>query len=439
MNLLSLIQSKKAGVPLSTAQMDWLISSSVAGTVPDYQLATLLTVICYEGLEAAETLAMTRAFVDSGDTLSWEGISRPVVDKHSTGGVGDKVTLALAPLLAAAGLAMPKMSGRGLGHTGGTIDKLESIPGFRTDLSMQEFRSILQDVGCAVAGQTAHLVPADKIFYALRDATDNIRELGLVTASVMSKKLAAGAPCIVLDVKCGSGAFFRDEAEARAFASQAMAIGRAFGRQVACVLTDMDQPLGQAVGNRIEVLEVLDLISGSGKLADLREVLLALGSVELLLCGMCPDMESGRVQLQELLDSGVVKQKFREWIRAQGGRLSELPASPEVLPNMRSVAVQAGSPGWVSGIDCLQLGNVARRCGAGRMSREEVIEPDAGLMCYVAIGERIEQGEELARLLIHESRAAEADELLAMTQAAFQVSTDGSVPRRKTVLDILLP
>ena len=438
MNLLGLIQSKKAGNPLTPEQISELVQAVVAGSVPDYQLATLLTVICYEKLDAAETLAMTSAFVASGETLSWEGLSRPVVDKHSTGGVGDKITLALAPLMAAAGLAMPKMSGRGLGHTGGTIDKLESIPGLRTDLSLAEFHGILESVGCAVAGQTAHLVPADKIFYAMRDATDNVREQGLVTASIMSKKLAAGAPCIVLDVKCGNGAFFRDEREARRFAELAMRIGSGMGRRVACVITDMDQPLGHAVGNTLEVLEVLDLLSGSRPLVELRAVLLSLGSVLLLLSNRHTEMTAATRELEELLDSGAVLEKFRQWISAQGGRLAELPADVSQLRGVQSLPVHAKAAGQIYAIDCLALGDIARRCGAGRLMKQDKIVPDAGLLCHVRIGDEVEVGQELARLFIADEHQVLANELLQRSLEVFSIAKNGSVKARSPVIDVVL-
>lgn len=439
MNLLGLIQSKKAGRPIDPEQMAQLVRAVVAGEVPDYQLSSLLTVISYEKLSDLETLSMTQAFLDSGDRLNWDNISRPVVDKHSTGGVGDKVSLALVPMMAAAGMAMPKMSGRGLGHTGGTIDKLESIPGLRTDFSLEQFHQILERVGCAVAGQTAHLVPADKIFYALRDATDNVREMGLVAASVMSKKLAAGAPCIVLDVKCGNGAFFINVAEARSFAGLAMQIGRHFDRRVACVISDMEQPLGQAVGNTLEVLEVLDLLAANRSVPDLREVLLSLGSVLLVLGCKHSELSSAHAELESLLDSGAVFKKFREWISAQGGRLEELPKSFDELQGVRAYPVICLESGCVSAIDCMALGEIARRCGAGRLSREDVIVDDAGLLCMASIGDTVTRGTELARLFVAQDRTASADALCEKALAAFTVLEDGDCGARSAVIDVLMP
>ncbi|MEZ5338875.1 MAG: thymidine phosphorylase [bacterium] len=437
-HIISLIQQRKQGQPLSAEQMDWLVREATAGRIPDYQLATLLTVFCYEKLSAAETIAMTRAFVASGETLSWEDAERPVVDKHSTGGVGDKVTLALAPLLAAAGLAMPKMSGRGLGHTGGTVDKLESIPGFRTDLDNTEFRRILASVGCAVAGQTARLVPADKLFYHLRDATDNVRELGLVTASVMSKKIAAGAPVIVLDVKCGSGAFFADQEEASGFARMAMDIGEPLGRRVGCVITDMDQPLGHAVGNRLEVLEVLQLLSGSEGLRDLRDVLIAIGSLELVLAGSYPDIEIASEHLNWLLDSGQALAKFGEWVKAQGGELEQLEFSPAEFSGVTPHSLRAQGSGWLEAVDCLAVGNAARSCGAGRLSQEDEIVPNAGLLCHANIGDQITAGQELVSVFVGEQQAGDTEEILGQLSAAFRLS-DAPVERRESVLEILQP
>lgn len=437
MNMLQLIRTRKSGQALTAEQMSWLVSSVVAGKVPDYQLATLLTIFCYEGLTREETLSMTSAFVASGETLDWDEISRPVVDKHSTGGVGDKVSLALAPLLAAAGLAMPKMSGRGLGHTGGTIDKLESIPGFQTDLDSNRFRQVLEEVGCAIAGQTAQLVPADKIFYSLRDATDNIRDLGLVAASVMSKKIAAGAPHIVLDVKCGSGAFFREEKEARAFAALAMQIGESAGRKVACVISDMSQPLGRAVGNSIEVLEVIDLLDGRAAEPRLLEVLLAVAATELVLTGKAADTEAGIGMARELIDNGAAKQKFREWVRSQGGRLSELPAGLDDLEGVVSVPVSAPRSGVLQSVDCQMIGDVARRCGAGRLRREDEIVRDAGLAYLTGIGEAVEAGQELVRLFVASDRAGQADELVEASVQALNIGAGGSPGVNPAVIDIL--
>lgn len=278
MELLSLIRKKRGHRELDEAEIASMVSSVVCGTTADYQLSALLMAICYEGLSYNETLALTRAFIASGECLDWSHLSGPVVDKHSTGGVGDKTSLLLVPWLAAAGLTVPKMSGRGLGHTGGTIDKLESIPGFSIDLDRAHLKRMLEDTGCAIVAQSANLVPADKRIYALRDATGTVDELGLIAASVMSKKLAAGAQYIVIDVKCGSGAFFASVKQAREFAQVAICLGSDFGRPVACVISGMDQPLGSAVGNALEVAEVDAMLRGESEHEDLMELCIALGS-----------------------------------------------------------------------------------------------------------------------------------------------------------------
>jgi len=385
MELLSLIRRKHAGLELAPGDIHKLVAAMVAGEVADYQLSALLMAVCYEGLSYEETFALTEAYVNSGaGVMEWGEFDGPLVDKHSTGGVGDKVSLLLAPWMVAAGMYMPKMSGRGLGHTGGTIDKLEGIPGFRADLDRDELHSVVRKAGCAVAEQTADLVPADRQTYALRDATDTVDEIGLIAASVMSKKLVSGAPFIVLDVKCGSGAFFRDESRAMQFAKVASRLGRDFGREVACVISDMDVPLGCAVGNALEVIEVVEFLKGEALLYDLQVVCEALGSTLMVLTGQfdIDDRESAVESMRKTLMDGEVLGVFERWISAQGGDLAGLYRKMEALGDYRRIEISADSACWIGEMDALAIGELAQSLGAGRFTKADVIDPLVGLLCH---------------------------------------------------------
>ncbi len=437
MNVLSLIRRKRRGQELSPADIEALVRGVVDGGVPDYQLSALLMVICYEGLTYAETVALTRAFVESGATLDWSDLRGPVVDKHSTGGVGDKASLLLLPWLAAVGLTVPKMSGRGLGHTGGTIDKLESIPGFNVNLSRDEMRRVLSEVGCVVVAQSADLVPADKRIYALRDATDTVDELGLIAASVLSKKLAAGAECIVLDVKCGSGAFFTDEQRAREFAQLALRLGREFGRDVSCVISNMDQPLGEAVGNALEVAEVLAVLEGQSSQPDLVELCATLGGVLLARTGRCDYYGDGKALMYEALVSRAVLERFRRWVYAQGGDLGHFRRSQAQAGAVESIEVPAPRSGVICRMDARAIGEVARSLGAGRQAAEDSIDPRAGVRCLLKVGERVAAGDPLAVM----ARGKAGEQPLADLVPAYQnaVTIEDQEPEvRPLVLDVLL-
>ncbi|MCC7477590.1 thymidine phosphorylase [bacterium] len=398
MDVLQLIRQKRAGQELTEEQISWLVKAAVEGTVPQYQLSALLMALCYEHLTYSETRALTMAFVASGERLRWPPSVGTIVDKHSTGGVGDKTSLLLAPWLAAAGLSVPKMSGRGLGHTGGTIDKLESIPGFQVNLGRADMDRLLTEVGCAVVAQSTTMVPADKLFYQLRNDTDTVNEDGLIAASVMGKKLAAGAHYIVLDVKCGSGAFFKDIERARNFAQIAVRLGHDFGRRVACVITNMDQPLGTAVGNTLEVKEVLDLLEGRSQQPDLIELCVTLGAVLLVLTEGATNVEAGREIMLEQLEYGMVLERFKNWVAAQGGDLEAFRRDLGRLDGYRKVEVRAVRRGYVAAMQVEALGELLRSMGAGRYVEGDVIYPLTGLLAQKKVGSEFAEGEVLATL-----------------------------------------
>jgi pyrimidine-nucleoside phosphorylase len=436
LDMRAVIRRKRDGGEHSAAELEQLVQAAVGKRVPDYQLSAWLMAVRLRGLSEAETFALTKAFVDSGASLSWDGLDRPVVDKHSTGGVGDKVSLALAPWLAAAGLAVPKMSGRGLGHTGGTLDKLAAIPGFSTELNQAGMQRLLEEVGCCIASQSSGLVPADKLFYALRDATETVEELGLIAASVMSKKLACGAPNIVLDVKCGGGAFFPALQQAREFAELACRIGAAAGRRVSCVISAMDQPLGRAVGNALEVQEAAALLNGRRDSPELREACLALGEEALrVAAGSAASPAPGQggkgapaqnPPLADLLASGAAGECFHRWVAAQGGDWAAFEQqAADAARHYRQVEVCAPRAGWIAGINALAVGELACDLGAGRRSKDDVIDPWVGIQCLVKTGEQVAAGQPLARLTVRPDNPRSDSEL---QRSYLQVVTNAAEP-----------
>ena len=411
-----IIRKKRDGEALSPAEIESLVSGYVAGRIPDYQVAALLMAIYFRGLSPEETSALTDAMVRSGDTIDLSALPSVTVDKHSTGGVGDKTTLVLAPMLAAAGLTVAKMSGRGLGHTGGTLDKLESIPGFRTDLGAAQLLAQAREIGLAVVAQSGELVPADGLLYALRDVTATVDSLPLIASSIMSKKLAAGAQAMVLDVKTGAGAFMQRLDDSFALAHAMVAIGTAAGRRVVAVVTDMDQPLGRAVGNAVEVQEAVETLQGRGP-DDLRRLCLALGG-ELL--AVLPDNAPSRgVDLASLLDRGAALERFRAFVAAQGGdpRVADSPET--ILPRaaVREV-VRAPASGYVGALDALHIGEAARELGAGRQRKGDAIDPAAGILLDARVGEPVQDGQPWATIF-----AADAAHLAAGRAALQQALT----------------
>jgi pyrimidine-nucleoside phosphorylase len=423
------IQRKRDGGELSAEEISELVLAYARDELPDYQMAAFCMATYFRGLTPAETHALTDAMVRSGETVDLSALGRRVVDKHSTGGVGDKTSIALGPVVAACGVPFAKMSGRGLGHTGGTLDKLESIPGFRIELAGDEFVRQVQNVGMAIVGQTADLVPADKKLYALRDVTATVDIIPLIASSIMSKKIAGGADAVVLDVKVGDGAFMKTLPEARDLARTMVELGRLAGRRVVCELTDMDQPLGRAVGNALEVHEVLDTLEGSGP-PDLVELVLGAAAHLLALADLGVDEAEGRRRADEALASGAARERYDRWVRAQGGDPSRdvLPRAPVTAP------VPAPAGGHVEAIATTAVGLAALHLGAGRVRKEDAVDHAVGVVCLAKRGDRVEAGQPLAEVHARdESSAARAVEELA---SCFRIG-DGEPERKPIVLDVL--
>lgn len=417
MRAVDLILKTRRGEPLTTAEMDWLISGFADGTVTDYQAAAWAMAVCFQGLSRRETADLTMAMVRSGDQLAWPELPGRTVDKHSTGGVGDKTTLVVAPLVAAAGVPLVKMSGRGLGHTGGTLDKLEAVPGLTTSLSRDAMLAQVQEIGCVIASQTARLVPADAALYALRDVTGTVDSLPLMASSIMSKKIAAGADAIVLDVKVGSGAFLPDEEQAIALAETMVGIGHELGRETVALLTQMDEPLGFAVGNAIEVNEAAAALRGEGP-ADLTELALALSSELLVLAGAADTIDEARVQLTGLLTSGAAYERFLALVRSQGGDAEAVARGLPLAPHV--IDVPAETAGFVSRIDARSVGEAAVMLGAGRSRKEDAVDPAVGLELLKKIGDAVAAGEPVARLYVRD--AGQAAPVVRRMQQAYTVA-----------------
>ncbi|NJP41262.1 thymidine phosphorylase [Oscillospiraceae bacterium HV4-5-C5C] len=426
-----LIHLKKSGQALTAADWTWMIEGYVAGRIPDYQMAAFLMAVCFQGMTEAETIALTRQMTGSGDCLDLSSIQGVTSDKHSTGGVGDKTTLVVAPLAAALGLKVAKMSGRSLGHTGGTVDKLESIPGFCSELAPERFEEQVNDIGLAVIAQSGHLVPADKKLYALRDVTDTVDSLPLIASSIMSKKLAAGAATIVLDVKCGNGAFMKDPDQALKLAQLMVRLGQAAGRPVTAFLTAMDRPLGQAVGNAVEVQEAIATLQNQGP-ADLTRLSIGLAAEMLQLATRLThpaDLASRPAQItdpawpatpaaclrkaQEALRSGQAWLRFRQMVQAQGGDLAYLDRPERLVGQAQRQTLTAPVDGWFDWIDTEGVGLAAKALGAGRSQLGEALDPAAGIILRAKPGMAVRQGQPLAELLTSSpSRLAEARERL---------------------------
>jgi pyrimidine-nucleoside phosphorylase len=414
-----LIWKKREGGELSQEEINFLITGFVQGTIPDYQMSAWCMAVYFRGMTFTEATALTLAMARSGSQVDLEGVPGVKVDKHSTGGVGDKTSLVLLPLVAAAGLPVAKLSGRGLGHTGGTLDKLESIPGFRTDLTRTQFLQQVTRIGIVLAGQTGDLAPADKKLYALRDLTATVESIPLIASSIVSKKLVSGADAVLLDVKYGDGALLRDYDAAMELARTMVEIGRRAGRRFSAVLSDMNQPLGRTIGNSLEVREAIQTLRGDGP-ADLVELCLTIGGLMLCLGGKAASLEAGHRILRQLLEDGGALAKFAEFIAAQGGQAAVienerlLPKAPVILP------VYADTTGWVATISCRKLGLVAMELGAGREQLEDVIDPAVGMEIHVKIGDLVQSGTLIAE--IHAASRASAEHAAAETLACFQFS-----------------
>jgi pyrimidine-nucleoside phosphorylase len=425
-----LIERKRNGGELSAQELEELMLGYAREEIPDYQLAAFCMAVFFRGMTAAETQALTQAMIDTGDTINLhDALGRKAVDKHSTGGVGDKTSIAVGPIVAACGVPFAKMSGRGLGHTGGTLDKLESIPGFRVELSIDEFIAQVREAGMAIIGATANLVPADKRLYALRDVTATIDNFSLIAASIMSKKIAGGADAMVLDVKVGDGAFMRSLENARILAEIMLDLGTRFGREVVCLLTDMDQPLGRAVGNALEIREALATLRGEGP-PDFTELVLEASARLLAVSGLGVELGDARARVQEAIEDGSAVEMYQRWIRAQGGDPDEgaLPTAPVAL------VLESPRDGHITWLGASRVGQAALRLGAGRQTKEDVVDHAVGIVCLRKRGDEVVKGEPLAEIHAHSAdRAADAARELA---TAYEIA-DEPPPRHSVVLEIL--
>lgn len=420
--VLAIITKKRDGEALTREEIAEIVLGYVRGEVPDYQVSAWLMVCFLNGLNEEETLALTQIMAESGDRLDLSPVPAPTVDKHSTGGVGDKTSLVLVPLLASAGCSIAKMSGRGLGFTGGTVDKLESIPGFQTALDMETMVEQVRRIGCCLAGQTDRLVPADKKLYALRDATATVESIPLIASSIMSKKLAGGARHIILDVKVGEGAFMRDVANARSLAQTLIAIGRGAGRQIRALLTDMSQPLGRTVGNALEVREAIETLTPNAPHHPRFYALcLRLAGEALHLCGLAPTIEAGIEQARQRLHAGDALDKFRRLVEAQGGN-PKVIEDPHLLPSAPYTAeVLASESGYIHTIHPRKVAYTALQLGAGRQKKEDSIDPAVGIEIFKSVGDRVERGEPLFR--VHARTQAQLNEAVAELESAYQLSS----------------
>jgi pyrimidine-nucleoside phosphorylase len=409
---IDVIRKKRDGGELSRNEIESLVNAYTRADIPDYQVSAWLMAVVLRGLTRAETAALTDAMLRSGEVLDLSSLPAKKVDKHSTGGVGDKTSLVLAPLAAAAGVAVPMISGRGLGHTGGTLDKLEAIPGFNVNLPIADFRRVLETCGCAMIGQTAEIAPADRKLYALRDVTGTVESPYLICASIMSKKLAEGIDALVLDVKTGSGAFMKSEKDAVFLADLMVETGERMGKRVVALITDMDQPLGRMIGNALEVVEVVEVLRGEGP-EDLRELCLELAGWMLHLGGASGTVKEGKKQSEKLIASGKALEKFRQMVELQGGDPRTID-DPKKLPQAKhSVMHSSSQDGYLASLQCEQVGTACVILGGGRERKEDSVDPAVGIVLHKKVGDAVSAGEPLATIYYNsETRMASARKLL---------------------------
>ena len=432
------IRKKRDGKSLSRAEIGFFIEGVTNGKVADYQISALLMAIYLNGMNEEEQQWLTEAMLNSGNILDFSDIPKPKADKHSTGGVGDKTSLIIAPLVAACGVCVPMISGRGLGHTGGTLDKLESIPGYRVNLSATEFHKTLEDVGYAMAGQTAELAPADKKMYALRDATSTVEAIPLIVASIISKKGAAGLGAMVIDVKVGNGAFMRDATRATALAHALVSTGNSCGIRTRALLTDMNQPLGEAVGNSLEVKECIELLRGevSEGAKPVLDLSLELSAHMLVLSDVEQSLEAAHARLQAVLDSGAALECLQKNIDAQGGDPRVCDSPSDFLPLVtESVKVESRRSGYIKSVDTTEIGHTIAAIGGGRVRIEDVIDPTVGFIAERKIGDRVEAGESIG--VIYCTDTANAEEARQRIQAAYEVSDDPAGEMQKLVKEVI--
>jgi pyrimidine-nucleoside phosphorylase len=419
MRVVDIIRKKREGAELTRTEIHFLVSGYARDAIPDYQMAAWLMALFLKGMSRAELAALTECMLHSGEVLDLSSFPGFKVDKHSTGGVGDKTSLVIAPVAAAGGILVPMISGRGLGHTGGTLDKLESIPGFNVNLPLAEFREVLEKCGCVLISQTAEIAPADKKLYALRDATATIDNQNLICASIMSKKLAEGIDALVLDVKTGSGAFMKQESDAVALAELMVETGTRMGKHTVALITDMDQPLGRAVGNALEVAECIEVLRGGGP-ADLRSLCIELAGWMFFLGRRTPTLEEGRRLAADIIDNGRGLEKFREIIQLQDGDPGVID-DPCRLPQARQrVDVCSASGGYVAGIACEQIGIASIALGGGRGCKEDPVDPAVGIVVHKRIGDPVAGGEPLAT--VHYMREERLGEAVALVQQSYRIT-----------------
>ena len=434
MRAVDLIRKKRDSGELSREEIDFLVSGYTRGEIPDYQMAAWLMAVWIRGMNRSELTALTEVMLYSGEVLNHSEIPGRKVDKHSTGGVGDKTSLILAPIVAAGGLTVPMISGRGLGHTGGTLDKLEAVPGFNVNLSLQEFRRVLRECGMGLIGQTAEIAPADKIIYALRDVTSTVENIGLICASIMSKKLAEGIDALVLDVKTGSGAFMKKEEDSVRLAEVMVETGKRMGKKVVALITDMDQPLGRMAGHSNEVLESIDVLKGRGP-TDLRDLSLDLSAWMFFLGERTKSVEEGRRLAETMIATGQALDKFRQGIRLQGGD-ERVIDEPQRLPQARfHLNVASSAVGFITGTNCEQFGIALAMLGGGREKKEDKIDHGVGFEFHKRIGDRVEKGEPLAT--IHYNSDAKLAEAKALIVGSYFVGDKAPQEKRPLVRRII--
>lgn len=430
---IDVIRKKRDGRELSRPEIEGLVSAYTAGKIPDYQVSAWLMAVVLRGMTRSETAALTDAMLHSGEALDLSSLAARKVDKHSTGGVGDKTSLILAPLVAAAGVAVPMISGRGLGHTGGTLDKLESIPGFNVNLSVADFRRVLETCGCAMIGQTAEIAPADRKLYALRDVTGTVESPYLICASIMSKKLAEGIDALVLDVKTGSGAFMKNDKDAAFLAELMVETGQSMGKEVVALITDMDQPLGNMIGNALEVVECIETLKGEGP-QDLRELCFELAAWMLHLGGVAKNVDEGKQKSVDLISSGKALEKFRRMIELQGGDPRVID-DPKRLPQaQRTMQVDSASSGYVAAMQCEQIGTASVILGGGRERKEDLVDPAVGIVLHKKVGDSVGKGETLATIYYNdEGKAQRARQML---EQSCEIK-DSAPPRKPLIHQII--
>jgi pyrimidine-nucleoside phosphorylase len=427
--VIDLIRKKRDGGALSPAEIEYLIDGCTEGGIPDYQMAAWLMAVLLRGMTREETASLTHAMLHSGEVLDLGFLPAKKVDKHSTGGVGDKTSLVLAPLVAAGGLFVPMISGRGLGHTGGTLDKLESIPGFRVGLSVPEFHRVLKACGCSMIGQTDKIAPADRKLYALRDVTGTVESPYLICASIMSKKLAEGTDALVLDVKSGSGAFMKKEEDSVFLAELMVETGERMGKQMVALITDMNQPLGRMVGNALEVQECIEILHGGGP-ADLRDLCLELAAWMFFLGGASKTIVQAKQLAEQIIASGKAFDRFRQMVELQGGDLSVIDDPARLPSTEHSVEVRSSQTGYVTAIACEQVGTACVILGGGRERKEDSVDPAVGIVVHKKIGDRVSIGESLCTIQCHsDAQAVRAKTLL---EESFQIAA--TRPEHKTTL-----